>query len=52
MYDSHTHHLHKESDLDYFDTLQDDIAQYSLLIITVGDMNSRKGDVKKKYEWM
>ncbi len=46
--------LHKTSDLDYFDNLQDDIAQYSSMgeIIVVGDMNSRTGEVKEKYELM
>ncbi len=46
--------LHKTSNLDYFDTLQDDIAQYSSMgeIILVGDMNSRTSEVKEKYELM
>ena len=43
--------LHKEPDLDYWKTLDDEIAQYSSIghILIAGDLNSRTSDLLEKY---
>ncbi len=47
-----TSELHKQPDMDYFETLREEIAVYSTLgeIIFMGDFNSRTSDLKELYE--